>query len=127
MERLPPNDMILQIQPEEGVLLRFNAKVPGPAIHTTGVGMRFSYGDYFSSEPNIGYETLLYEAMIGDAMLFQRADNIEGAWRVVQPILDAWKKGGADLAYYEAGSEGPEEADELLARDGRKWRRLASP
>ena len=127
VERLPPNDMILQIQPEEGVLLRFNAKVPGPAIHTSGVGMRFSYGDYFSSEPNIGYETLLYEAMIGDAMLFQRDDNIEGAWRVVQPILDAWKKSGADLAFYQAGSEGPEEADELLARDGRKWRRLASP
>ena len=92
VERLTPNDMILKIQPEEGVVLRFNAKVPGPSVREGAVAMRFEYKDYFKAEPSTGYETLLYDALIGDPMLFQRADTIEGGWRAVQPVLDAWAR-----------------------------------
>ena len=81
------------------------------------------YKDYFRSEPSTGYETLIYDAMIGDATLFQRADNIEAGWRAVQPALDAWSS-GAPMATYPAGSAGPKEADDLLAHDGRAWRPL---
>ncbi len=126
VEALRPNDLILKIQPEEGVVLRFDAKVPGPSIRAEGVEMRFNYRDHFAATPSTGYETLLYDAMIGDAMLFQRADNIEGGWRVVQPVLDAWEKEPSDgLAFYPAGSEGPKAADALIERDGRRWRPLS--
>jgi glucose-6-phosphate 1-dehydrogenase len=85
--------------------------------------MDFHYDDWFPKEPNVGYETLIYDVMIGDPTLFMRADMVEHAWRVVQPVLDAWtEKGAADLPIYPAGSAGPSEADALLARDGRRWR-----
>ena len=84
--------------------------------------MDFAYKDFFAHEPNIGYETLLYDVMIGDATLFNRADMVEDAWRVVQPILDAWGAGGTP-APYASGSAGPKEADDLIAHDGgRQWR-----
>jgi len=125
VEKLTPNDMVLHIQPEEGVMLRFNAKVPGPMVREGGVEMRFDYRDHFNAEPSTGYETLLYDAMIGDPMLFQRDDTIEGGWRAVQPVLDAWARDPAKgLVSYQAGSEGPPEADDLLERDGRQWRRI---
>ncbi len=127
IERLAPNDMVLAIQPEEGVWLRFNAKVPGPSVHSSGVEMRFDYHDYFDGKPSTGYETLIYDAMIGDALLFQRADNIEAGWAVVQPVLEAWaRERPAALPHYPAGSEGPKEADALLERDGRHWRPLGA-
>ena len=89
----------------------------GPTISIDGVEMKFRYKDYFQSEPSTGYETLIYDCMIGDNILFQRADGVEAGWQAVQPFLDAWKKAGADgLVGYKAGSEGPREADELLAR-----------
>jgi glucose-6-phosphate 1-dehydrogenase len=123
VERLTPNDMTLQIQPEEGMTLRFSAKIPGPSVHMDGVEMRFNYKDHFKAAPSTGYETLIYDCMIGDATLFQRADSIEAGWRVVQPALDAWAKdGAAELPIYPAGSSGPSEADTLLTRDGRHWR-----
>jgi glucose-6-phosphate 1-dehydrogenase len=123
VERLTPNDLILQIQPEEGMTLRFSAKIPGPNVNMDGVEMKFNYKDHFKAAPNTGYETLIYDCMIGDATLFQRADNIEAGWRVVQPALVAWAKdGAAELPIYPAGSAGPSEADALLARDGRRWR-----
>jgi glucose-6-phosphate 1-dehydrogenase len=123
VERLTPNDLILQIQPEEGMMLRFSAKIPGPYVNMDGVEMKFNYKDHFKAAPNTGYETLIYDCMIGDATLFQRADNIEAGWRVVQPVLEAWAKdGAAELPTYPAGSSGPREADELLTRDGRHWR-----
>jgi glucose-6-phosphate 1-dehydrogenase len=125
VERLTPNDMILRIQPEEGVTLRFGAKVPGPVMTMSDVAMRFNYADYFKVAPSTGYETLLYDCMIGDATLFQRADNIESGWAIVQPILDAWAAAPAkSLPVYTAGSQGPREADALLAREGRQWRRI---
>jgi glucose-6-phosphate 1-dehydrogenase len=123
VERLTPNYLIIQIQPEEGMTLRFSAKIPGPSVHMDGVEMKFNYKDHFKAAPSTGYETLIYDCMIGDATLFQRADNIEAGWRVVQPALDAWAKDrAAVLPTYPAGSAGPREADDLLARDGRRWR-----
>ena len=89
------------------------------------VKMDFRYDDWFRKEPNVGYETLLYDVMIGDPTLFMRADMVEQTWRIVQPVLDAWtSKGGSDLAIYPAGSAGPVEADALLAKDGRRWRAI---
>jgi glucose-6-phosphate 1-dehydrogenase len=127
VERLAQNLLVLRIQPDEGASLQFNAKIPGPAIHIGGVRMDFKYRDYFDAAPNTGYETLIYDCMVGDATLFQRADNIEAAWRVVQPILDAWHQSleCADLTWYAVGSEGPEAADRLLARSAHAWRKIA--
>ena len=126
VERLAQNLLVLRIQPDEGASLQFNAKTPGPEIFIGGVRMDFKYADYFEAVPNTGYETLIYDCMIGDATLFQRADNIESGWRVVQPILDAWREGRdcADLTWYAGGSEGPQAAEDLLARDGRAWRKI---
>ncbi len=116
--------MIIKVQPEEGVVLRFNAKEPGPSVRASGVEMRFNYRDFSDAVPSTGYETLLYDAMIGDATLFQRADTIEAGWRVVQPVLEALAREPDGLRSYPAGSEGPREADELIQRDGRRWRSL---
>jgi glucose-6-phosphate 1-dehydrogenase len=125
VERLTPNDLTLHIQPEEGVTLRFGAKVPGPSLHMGGVEMKFDYHDYFKVAPSTGYETLIYDCMIGDATLFKRADDIEAGWRIVQPMLDGWAQDhAAELSIYPAGSSGPREADALLTRDGRHWRAL---
>ena len=125
VESLARNYFVICIQPDEGVMLQFDAKIPGPVVRLAPVRMDFRYKDYFKSVPSTGYETLIYDCMVGDATLFQRADNIEAGWAIVQPILDAWKRGRpARVDSYRAGSEGPGEADELLARDGRHWLRL---
>ncbi|MDB5592048.1 glucose-6-phosphate dehydrogenase, partial [Enterovirga sp.] len=108
-----PNWLVLQIQPDEGISLQFGAKVPGPRVKLDQVTMGFKYRDHFQVDPSTGYETLIYDAMIGDATLFQRADNIEGGWQVVQPVLDAWAALAAPMARYAAGSAGPREADAL--------------
>jgi glucose-6-phosphate 1-dehydrogenase len=126
VDRLSQNFLTMRIQPEECISLQFNAKVPGPVISLAGVGMTFEYRDYFDAAPSTGYETLIYDCMIGDAILFQRADGIEAGWRAVQPFLDAWRNAGPKgLALYKAGSDGPPEADQLLARDGRRWRSIS--
>ena len=125
VERLTQNDLVLHIQPEEGVTLRFGAKVPGPEMRVDGVEMKFDYQDYFNAAPSTGYETLIYDCMNGDATLFKRADDIEAGWRIVQPVLDAWAaEPGVQPPIYPAGSSGPPEADALLTRDGRHWRSL---
>jgi glucose-6-phosphate 1-dehydrogenase len=126
VERMSPNWMILRIQPDEGIALEFAAKHPGPAVRLNTVSMDFAYETYFKTAPNTGYETLLYDCMIGDATLFQRADNVEAGWQAVQPILDAWAASPPkDFPNYVAGGSGPAAADELLTRDGRAWRPLA--
>src|SRR6266404_4119300 len=123
VERMNPNWMILRIQPSEGIGLEFAAKRPGPTVKLSNVTMDFAYEDYFKTAPNTGYETLIYDCMIGDATLFQRADNIEAGWAAVQPILDLWADNRPSFfPNYTAGSNGPAAADELLARDGRAWR-----
>jgi glucose-6-phosphate 1-dehydrogenase len=124
VERLAQNLLVLRIQPDEGASLQFNAKIPGPTIRIGGVRMDFKYKDYFDAAPSTGYETLIYDCMLGDATLFMRADNIEAGWRVVQPILDAWQAGRRQLVAYAAGSEGPSAADELLTRSGRSWHEI---
>jgi glucose-6-phosphate 1-dehydrogenase len=126
VDKLSQNFLVISTEPVEGIELQFNTKVPGPSIDIDGVEMKFRYKDYFKTEPSTGYETLIYDCMIGDNILFQRADSVEAGWRAVQPFLDAWKKAGKDgLKTYNAGSEGPEEANDLLKRDGRSWRVLS--
>lgn len=125
LDQLRSNYLVLQIAPEEGVELLFNAKTPGPGLNIGRVGMNFRYRDFFDAAPANGYETLLYDCMIGDAMLYQRADGVEAGWRAVDPFLTAWKQAGEKgLALYRAGSEGPSEAETLLQRDHRRWRPL---
>lgn len=120
----PANRLVIQIQPDEGISFEFLAKLPGPAVETVPVSMDFRYADHFQFGKLTGYETLLYDAMIGDQTLFQRAEAIEAAWGLVQPILDAWTRGRGRPPIYKAGSNGPEGADALLARDGRAWHAL---
>ena len=125
IEKLTHNDLVLHIQPDEGITLRFGAKVPGPVLNVNSVKMKFVYEDAFKAAPSTGYETLIYDCMIGDATLFQRADTIEAGWEIVQPILDAWAGDPAkDLPVYPAGSAGPAEAEDLLSRDRRYWREI---
>ena len=120
------NRLWIHIQPEESISLEFAAKVPGPAVTVRPVEMRFSYRDYFGRGNRTGYETLLYDAMIGDASLFKRGDMIEAGWAVVDPVLQAWAHPLAALRFYPAGSEGPPAADELLQRDGYQWAPLVT-
>jgi len=123
VDRLAANNLVLHIQPEEGMTLRFSAKKPGPTVQMGQVEMKFNYGDHFQAQPSTGYETLIYDCMKGDASLFQRADSIEAGWAIVQPIMDAWKKAGkVRLPSYEAGGAGPSEATAMMDRDGRRWR-----
>ena len=123
---LTPNVLILQIQPDEGISLQFGAKMPGPRIELGKVRMDFRYKDYFHTEPSTGYETLVYDCMIGEAILFNRADGVEAGWAVVQPILDLWAEDKTvPLELYPAGGAGPDGADNLLWRSGRQWRPLA--
>ena len=125
VEQLEPNVLVLRIQPNEGITLSFGAKVPGPKMELGNVNMDFNYADHFGVQTNTGYETLLYECMIGDATPFQRADMAEAGWSVVQPILDVWKALPArDFPNYASGTWGPKEADALLERDGKRWRHL---
>ena len=125
VDSLTPNVLVLQLQPDEGVSMQFGAKIPGPEIALGGVRMNFLYKDYFNTEPTTGYETLVYDCMIGDAMLFNRADGVEAGWEALQPIIDSWQNDKAEpLEIYAAGSAGPEGADQLLWRSGRKWRPL---
>jgi glucose-6-phosphate 1-dehydrogenase len=122
IENLMNNRLILHIQPDEGISLRFGAKVPGPTMKLGAVDMDFSYATRFGSTHSTGYERLIYDCMAGDATLFQRADMVEAAWSVVQPVLDVWQAlPPRNFPNYPAGTWGPREADELLARDDRQW------
>ena len=124
VESLRTNWLLIHIQPDEGISLRFGAKIPGPRMEQGEVEMDFNYRDYFGAAPTTGYERLLYDCMIGDSTLFRRADMVEAAWKVVDPILKVWDSvKPRDLPNYAAGTWGPSEADVLLARDGRTWRK----
>lgn len=123
VQDLMPNQLVLHIQPEEGISLRFAAKTPGPAMRLGEVDMDFNYADYFGQTPSTGYERLLHDCMIGDATLFQRADMVEAGWSIVNPVLDVWKAlPPRNFPNYASGCWGPKESDELLERDGRSWR-----
>jgi glucose-6-phosphate 1-dehydrogenase len=128
VESLRPNWLVLRIAPDEGISLQFEVKRPGPVVDLAAVKMDFHYDDWFPKEQNVGYETLIYDVMIGDPTLFMRADMVEQAWRIVQPVLDAWEADNADVPTYDSGSDGPMAADELLARNGeRSWRPVEPP
>src|SRR6201997_3052413 len=123
VENLMPNQLVLHIQPEEGISLRFAAKAPGALMRLGSVDMNFEYADYFGMQPSTGYERLLHDCMIGDQTLFQRADMVEAGWCVVSPLLDVWKAlPPRNFPNYASGTWGPRDADELLERDGRRWR-----
>ena len=123
VQELPPNQLIMHLQPDEGISLGFEAKVPGPGMNLGTVDLKFAYTDYFGKESRTGYETLIYDVMIGDPILFQRADMIEAGWGVINPILEAWQnKKPTVFPNYPASSWGPNCGDDLIGRDGRKWR-----
>ncbi len=117
-----PNLLILRIQPEEGISLRFLSKHPGEGMNLRPVSMDFNYGTSFGARSPSAYETLLVDAMVGDATLYTRQDMVEASWAAVQPIMDYRAEHPADFPNYEAGSWGPTEADEMLARQGHVWR-----
>ncbi len=124
VSQVEPNVLAIRVQPDEGILLRFGAKVPGQGLQIRSVNMDFRYGASFAVDSPDAYETLLLDAMIGDPSLFTRDDEVERAWEILDPILQAWASGeGGPLHFYAAGSWGPPAADELLERDGRIWRR----
>jgi len=121
------NRLVVHIQPDEGISLRLGAKVPGSVMKLGLVHMDFDYARDFGTSHSTGYERLLYDCMIGDATLFQRADMVEAGWSVIQPVLDVWKALPArDFPNYPAGCWGPQDADEMMARDGRSWRDIES-
>jgi glucose-6-phosphate 1-dehydrogenase len=121
---IEPNILAIRIQPDEGILLRFGAKVPGQGLQIRTVNMDFRYGSSFAVDSPDAYETLLLDAMIGDASLFARGDEVERAWAIVDPIRQAWQSGdGGAIHFYGAGTWGPPAADELVERNGRSWRR----
>ncbi|MDE1180205.1 glucose-6-phosphate dehydrogenase [Paraburkholderia sp.] len=123
VEALTPNVLTMRIDPAHGTSFDFNVKVPGPLMQIGAVQSSFDYADFFAERANVGYETLLYDCMLGDETLFQRADSIETSWAAVDDVLHP-KQGAVKVCGYPAGSTGPKEADELLARDGRTWRPL---
>jgi glucose-6-phosphate 1-dehydrogenase len=117
-----PNRLLIAIQPEEGILLRFEAKYPGPTMRLSPVIMQFYYREAFKTTPPEAYETLLVDVMLGDTTLFMRADQTEAAWEIISPVLQVWESiQPADFPNYQAGTWGPEASEILLARDGRSW------
>ena len=123
IERLTTNRLEIHIQPDEGITLHFGAKIPGPIVKMGAVDMDFNYADHFGEQLSTGYERLLFDCMIGDATLFQRADMVEASWGIVSPILDVWAAvPPREFPNYAAGIWGPEASDELLAKDGRRWK-----
>jgi glucose-6-phosphate 1-dehydrogenase len=125
-DEIDPNVIALRIQPNEGITVTFGAKRPGLEMQTTTVHMDFCYRSAFGVQPPDAYELLLLDVMRGDAMLFTRADEVEAQWRLITPIEEAWANQGVrTLPAYAAGSDGPQEADEMLARNGHRWRRLS--
>ncbi len=122
--RLPPNRLVIQVQPDEGMSMEISIKSPGQSVDTTPVSLDFRYADKFDIGKTTGYESLLYDLFIGDQTLFQRADGIEAGWAAVQPFLDEWAKDQSIPDPYVPGTMGPACADELIQRDGRQWHEL---
>jgi glucose-6-phosphate 1-dehydrogenase len=121
---LPPNRLVIQVQPDEGLSIELSIKSPGLSVDTVPVSLDFRYADKFDIGKMTGYESLLYDLFIGDQTLFQRADGIEAGWAAVQPFLDMWAKSAEQPEPYQPGSMGPACADELIRKDGRQWHEL---
>jgi glucose-6-phosphate 1-dehydrogenase len=122
-EELEPNVLIVRIQPDEGITLRIGAKIPGQVTRIRSVNMDFRYGASFGVSSPEAYERLLLDCILGDSTLYARRDMTERGWEIVMPILEEWQSKKADFPNYEAGTFGPAEADQLIERDGRRWRR----
>jgi glucose-6-phosphate 1-dehydrogenase len=124
-DSIEPNLLSLRIQPNEGISLRFSAKLPATTLQIRPVRMDFRYAESFGAEPPTAYETLLIDCMLGDQTLFNREDAVEISWELLTPILARWQRDGEKgLVFYEAGTWGPAEADALIERSGRHWQRL---
>jgi glucose-6-phosphate 1-dehydrogenase len=121
---LQSNVLVIRIQPNEGISLRFGAKLPGQALRIRSVNMDFRYGSSFGTKPPEAYERLLLDCMLGDSTLYARRDMVERGWEIVTPILEAWQKPATNFPNYEAGSWGPQAAFDLIENDGREWRKL---
>jgi glucose-6-phosphate 1-dehydrogenase len=122
LSELQPNRLVIRIQPEEGIAVRLYAKQPGLTMRLRPVDMRFSYREAFGTVFPEAYETLLLDVIRGDSALFLRDDQVEAAWSVIMPVLDAWAAAAPiDFPNYQAGTWGPEAAEVLIARDGRSW------
>ncbi len=121
---LQPNVLVIRIQPNEGISLRFGAKLPGQALRIRSVNMDFRYGSSFGGKTPEAYERLLLDCMLGDSTLYARRDMVERGWEIVTPILEAWKKPATDFPNYEAGSWGPAASSKILEADGNEWRKL---
>jgi len=122
-EAMRPNTLVMRVQPNEGLALRFEVKVPGVDVRMASMDMDFDYDQTFGETEHSAYPTLLLDCMIGDATLFSRHDEVEAAWAVVDPLIEAWeKKPPAHFPNYAAGTWGPDVARELLAREGAAWR-----
>jgi glucose-6-phosphate 1-dehydrogenase len=121
--KLHSNVLAVRIQPDEGISLKFDSKVPGPQIRTAPVTMEFRYATSFGAEPPEAYERLLLETMLGDSTLFARRDEVETAWAWLDPLLKCWAEDSRPPNFYPAGTWGPQQAEDLIERDGRRWRR----
>lgn len=122
-QQLEPNVLVVRIQPDEGITLRVGAKVPGQITRIRWVNMDFRYGASFGVSSPEAYERLLLDCILGDSTLYARRDMTERGWEIVMPILEAWQSAKPSFPNYEAGTWGPEAADELLEKDGRQWRK----
>ncbi|KAA9110853.1 glucose-6-phosphate dehydrogenase [Microbacterium rhizomatis] len=122
-ETLGQNALVIRVQPDEGVTIRFGSKVPGAALQVRDVTMDFGYGHAFTEASPEAYERLILDVLLGDPPLFPRHEEVELSWKILDPIEEFWAKQGGPLEQYSPGSWGPPSADELLARDGRTWRR----
>src|SRR5262245_28441699 len=122
--QMQPNLLVIRIQPNEGISLRFGAKLPGQSMRIRWVNMDFRYGSSFGVKTPEAYERLLLDCMLGDSTLYARRDMVERGWEIVTPILEAWQEPAKDFPNYPAGSWGPEASFALLERDGRHWRKL---
>jgi glucose-6-phosphate 1-dehydrogenase len=121
MDRIGPNRLLIHVQPCEGITLQVRAKTPGPVMSTEAIGLNFNYAD-LGGNPSTGYETLLYDCMVGDATLFHRIDAVLNSWKVVTPILDVWNSlPPREFPNYAAGTWGPQAAEELIEQDGHIW------
>jgi len=124
-DQVESNVLALRIQPDEGITLKFGAKLPGQAMNIRSVNMDFRYGSTFGLHLSSAYERLLLDCMLGDPTLFDRVDSVDAAWSLVQPFLDRWSSDkDGPIPTYPSGAWGPAEADALLARENRKWRRI---